>query len=107
MDETNFVNTNNPDSLRALITAYPNPFRDRVTIILKTTDTGNSGANATLEIYGIDGKLVRHFEQKIVNNEATFAWDASNDQGQSIPGGVYLAMAKSGRQTGILKLVKQ
>jgi Vault protein inter-alpha-trypsin domain len=107
IDETNFVSTGNPDSSALDIKAYPNPFKDLVRIELTNTDFGSSAKLATLEIYAVDGKLLRQFEQKLSGNKAVFSWDGKLDNGTAVKNGVYIAIAQVGSHRAILKLVRQ
>lgn len=53
------------------------------------------GKIASLSIYTIQGVLVKRLIQNYVLNKAgSFIWDGLNEQGQALPGGVYMMLAE-------------
>ncbi len=68
---------------------YPNPFKSHTTIRFSLSAQNK----IILKIYDISGKLVKSFtanNQKLSTNNY-FIWDGSDDSGQKLPNGVYIA----------------
>ena len=106
VDETQFTSTTDPGSADSLLTAYPNPFIDQVVFVLKG-DLNNAKTDATLEIYSIDGRLIRHFEQKPQGAEVSFTWNGADEGEKEVAAGLYVAIARTGGKSGVLKVVKR
>jgi hypothetical protein len=83
--------------LYALDQNYPNPFNPttniRFTIAAQLTD----GTFVRLSVYNILGGLVRTLvEQKFNPGQYVVQWDGRNDQGDSVPSGIYIYQLVSG-----------
>jgi flagellar hook assembly protein FlgD len=61
--------------------SYPNPFNSAVIINIE----GNIGKESLINIFDIEGRLVRKLA---VNNERAI-WDATDEDGQQVPSGIY------------------
>ncbi len=72
------------------LNGYPNPF------ILASEGSrfviNNLSANSEVKIYSIDGRLMRKFRREEVPG-AQVVWDGRDDNGESVPSGVYLFVA--------------
>jgi hypothetical protein len=82
-----------------LLTTYPNPMTNHLTI--KATNDDPSLYNASIDIFNIKGQLVRSL--KLVNNETN--WDGKDKQGRICPNGIYL-LRSSNRNTHTTKICK-
>ena len=69
---------------------HPNPFRE-VTCMDPGAPTGDPAGK--LCIYGIDGRLVRSFQE--LPESGSYAWDGTDSFGESVPSGTYLAVFES------------
>ena len=71
---------------------YPNPFVE----FTRIEYTLNRTSPVSIDIYAIDGKLIRRLVDTVQPKGVHVAvWDATNDRGASVPAGVYV-----GRVTG-------
>jgi hypothetical protein len=80
--------------------AFPNPFNSSTTIRFST---GSRAAPTRLAVYGIDGRLVKEFDEKWKmenGTEHSVVWDAGE-----LPGGIYLIRLESGAETRTVKAV--
>ena len=81
-----------------MITAYPNPMRDNLSIKLTQDDGAVNGENR-IEIYNIKGPLVRSIEVSKGETE----WDGKDKQGKHCPLGIYLLRFNESLTTKICK----
>ena len=72
---------------RAEIALWPNPFTSNVRIAVTALSTAAAEAPATLSIHDLSGRLVRRMTAPA---GASFDWDGRDDEGRSVPPGVYL-----------------
>ncbi len=68
------------------IICYPNPFNQEITI--KASNVGQD--QVTVEIYNTSGQLIKFLYQGTNNRNLDLKWNGTNDQGQTIPPGIYL-----------------
>lgn len=67
---------------------YPNPFNPQTTISFQLPE---SSEKVALEIYSIDGRLVRRFQNiAVTNNEGSIVWDGRDHQDETVSSGVYM-----------------
>ena len=81
-----------PQGSRAVVTNYPNPFDSRsgVTTIVYTLSTE---ADVTAKIYDLLGNLVREYPAVREHpGTATITWDGTNEAGQKVAMGGYIAV---------------
>ena len=78
-----------------LLTIYPNPVRDQLTI-----DLAQPSENVILNILSLDGKIIRNESLGSVQRSQTI-----NVQG--FPAGVYVLKITAGNNTYHLKFIKQ
>ena len=79
------------------ISAYPNPFNSKLSISVRNDISSN------IDIFDIDGGLVRHFDCRSGNS--TIVWDATDSKGVDIATGVYFIKAKGGSQEKTIKVI--
>lgn len=103
-DESQYTSTDDLNSSDSVLTAFPNPFVDRTTVLIK--NIGASEARVSFEIYDLKGQLVRLFELGVLNGETRVEWDGTGLSGSEAPAGMYLGMLKRGNQARVMKLVK-
>ncbi|HRP02729.1 MAG TPA: type IX secretion system sortase PorU [Candidatus Kapabacteria bacterium] len=69
--------------------AYPNPFESATNI--KFRHTSNIPTKANIEIYTINGQLIRFLQSDINTNfESEVNWDGNDNFGNQVPIGVYI-----------------
>ncbi len=74
---------------------YPNPFSFQTNIIIKLNQT----ENIKLEIYDIQGKLVKTFiNQTLQKGEYKFIWKAEDNHKKEVSKGLYFVRLQSGRK---------
>ncbi len=74
---------------------YPNPFSFQTNIIIKLNQT----ENIKLEIYDIQGKLVKTFiNQTLQKGEYKFIWKAKDNHKKEVSKGLYFVRLQSGRK---------
>jgi hypothetical protein len=78
------------------VNAYPNPFRENLTIKLQT----KSPLTANPEIFNIKGQLVRRLKtiDKSTEGNTSVIWDGKDEQGKTTETGIYLIRIKAGNQ---------
>jgi hypothetical protein len=82
-----------------LITTYPNPFLNSITIRTNSRDA----ALGDISIYNIKGQLIRSWKS-VRANELT--WDGKDNANKPVSKGIYLIKANQGKQTSTLKVIK-
>lgn len=80
------------------LSAYPNPFRDKLTLL---SDSKGSGI-AELKIYNLRGQLVR----KLESPQKALDWDGTNSDGFAVPKGIYIIRYREGDQSATVKVLK-
>jgi hypothetical protein len=106
--EVTTINSDVPSRFR-LYPAYPNPFNPSTNLRFDIPGSSRGKSNVRVEIFNSLGQRVRG----LVNANLTpgiykITWDAKNDSGQQLPGGVYYAVMATtySRETVKLILVK-
>jgi hypothetical protein len=98
--EYNVLNDDQVSSTPTIsISAYPNPFRQSLSISLNNT----SKALDEVSIYNIKGQLVRSWKD-IKTTE--LIWDGRNNDNQPFGSGIYLIRAKQGSNQSTIKVLK-
>lgn len=80
-----------PALVMADLNARPNPFNGRV--VLSLAAPGVDGPQA-LSIFDLRGHRVDEVILNMVGGQGRIQWDARDESGRTVPGGVYLAMAE-------------
>lgn len=73
------------------ISAYPNPFNSAIKLDITLPDE-----NTSLQIIDVNGRVVRDLSDDISTGRNSIIWDASSDNGDEMPSGVYMVRATSG-----------
>jgi len=77
--------------------AYPNPFNPEVTLSFQLSQDAEF---IQIQIYDIQGQLVNTLVQKLLSPGAHVAtWDGSNDQGETLPSGLYLVKLSNSQES--------
>lgn len=90
------------------VTNYPNPFRDTTYIVYGLT--GNVSASVDIEIYSMNGKLIRELTGPAENNMTVgwnrVEWDGRDKNGKVVGNDVYFYMIKATFGDGTKKTFK-
>ncbi|NUO18032.1 proprotein convertase P-domain-containing protein [bacterium] len=74
---------------------YPNPFTPEdgyTTFVLPIEEGSGNGAYVSIKIYDFSGRFVATvFEGSLADNNRAITWAGTNDQGEEVANGVYLA----------------
>jgi len=85
------------------VTIHPNPFRKQLVIDF----AGLSGKNLKFRIYNIQGELVKTFNGPDIHALQKIRWDGRNNNGDVVPGGIYLIEVTGDSGRIIRKVSKQ
>jgi hypothetical protein len=78
---------------------YPNPFKEQVTIVIQSANSEKLEVN----IYAMDGKLVRKLYREQTKIGGTLVWDGRNDHGVRVIAGTYMIKANDRIEKIVLK----
>ncbi len=98
------VPTQNPPGAyqNSLFQNVPNPFNPITTLLFETAD----GGRASITIYDITGRSVRHLvDESVAPGRYEAVWDARDDAGRSVASGLYLYRLGIGSFTDVKKMV--
>jgi flagellar hook assembly protein FlgD len=62
-------------------------------------------AHAEIEIYNVNGRLVRRLSEMLSSGESSLTWDGMDDRGSRAASGVYFARVQANEEAGKGKLV--
>jgi FlgD Ig-like domain len=101
------VGPSQPLPLMLSIRAAPNPSRGQVTLSIETRQAGGQ----RLEVQDVAGRTVRHLQAgEYAAGLRQLAWDGRDDQGRTLPAGVYRVAAYgtsgAGRATTLITLLR-
>lgn len=82
-----------------LLDAYPNPFNSSTQISI----TGDI-SECVIAIYDILGREVKTAAVKDIAGKTSFIWDGTNNSGDPVPSGIYVAKAISGDYAATTKI---
>jgi len=82
------------------LSVFPNPFVQTLSISVP----GMVGTNAEISIIDIQGRLI--FQKKISLNQLPLHWDGCNNEGNTVPKGVYLIKATTAGKSYFAKVIK-
>jgi hypothetical protein len=75
-----------------ITSAYPNPFNSNVVIVYSASNLGVQPPLVTLKVYDIQGRLVKTLvDDRIPMGTYRSVWDGTNDDGQPVASGTYIA----------------
>ncbi len=82
--------------------AYPNPFRNRTTIIYNLSQR----ENVSLKIYDATGQLIKTIvKEKQLPGRYQFDWNGTNEQNQKVGPGIYFYLIKTEKDTQCNKIL--
>lgn len=85
------------------LAARPNPFRATLDI----TFTLPAAGDVAVEIYDVNGRIVRRIDRRRFDaGENRIAWDATDDAGAPVVGGVYFVRATTGGHSHVQRVVR-
>jgi hypothetical protein len=83
---------------------YPSVSRGRVTIAYNVSKE-QSAKGIELKIYDISGRLVKSYALSPMLYAQNVVWNGDDDQGRSIPSGVYLVRLENGAESQVRKIL--
>ena len=89
------------------ITAFPNPFRDKIEIRLHGESENRCIGETEIKIYDVAGREVRHFilYPSSFILPAKLEWDGRDEAGKMLPPGVYLLKLESNGTSSVNKVI--
>jgi len=95
----------------ARIAAYPNPFRTKIDVRWKMTDTQMQDARSknqdiSLKIYDVTGRVIRQFNHLTNYQFNQITWYGDDQQGCAVPAGVYIVELISNKIKSTKKVIK-
>jgi hypothetical protein len=79
---------------------YPNPFNPSTTITFDLPGEADNRQHVNLTIYDLRGRRVRELiNTDLETGSHKIHWDGRNDQGESVPSGIYIYRLKAGGET--------
>ncbi len=98
-DEVGFIPTDiSPSSgdrlprYMVIESAYPNPFNSNVTIVYSASNLGPQPPQVKLQIFDIRGRVVRTLvDDRMPMGTYRAIWDGTNDRGEPVSSGTYIA----------------
>jgi|GEM_PF-2770313 len=85
---------------------YPNPFNPSTQVRFDIPGVAGETVNAIVNIYNSRGKLARRLiEDSLQPGQYRIHWDGRNDDGVSLPSGIYLLYIKAGSHAETIKMV--
>jgi hypothetical protein len=90
--------------INPVITAYPNPFRQNLSLQIKT----NHAATADISVYNLKGQKVRSLIRDELLSKGThdFSWNGLDSSGTSTASGIYFLRSKLDGKASLIKLLK-
>lgn len=90
------------------LSAYPNPFRNKLTIAFNIPENVDS-EQVIIRIYNVTGQVVKEIEVSagMAGQEFKFVWDKSDTNGSSIPAGQYIVVITGPGFTNSVNVVSQ
>ncbi len=94
-----------PDVIQAtVISAFPNPFDDRITIRISSENKGL----LNITVLGEDGrKISTLFSGKMAGNEENITWEGTDANGIKVQSGLYILHVSTANQSSYLKIIRK
>ncbi|MBF0433731.1 MAG: T9SS type A sorting domain-containing protein, partial [Fibrobacteria bacterium] len=85
------------------ISLYPNPFKDKLNISFEVKET----KLVELNVYGIDGKLVRNLSSTVLKpGRHNVSWNGRSNSGAELLSGQYFVRVNFGKQVMVKRVLK-
>ena len=97
-----FVSSTPDVSLSTVVSAWPNPFDDRITIRINTEFKGFVNVTVLSE----EGRRITSLG-KIRDNDGYITWEGNDANGIKVPSGLYILHVSSPNQSCYLKIIKK
>jgi hypothetical protein len=94
-----------PNDSITVFDVFPSPFSEQ---LLMNVCLGQCGASKALQIYDVNGRLVKSFnlQSTISNLKSTMTWDGTDEAGKSVPQGVYFVRLQACHNNSVKKVIK-
>jgi hypothetical protein len=99
-----FVNAT-PDVIKTpIVSAFPNPFDDRINIHISSENKGP----VNITILGEDGRMITPlFSGKLAGDEENITWEGNDANGMKVQPGLYILHVSSTNQSYFLKIIRK
>ncbi len=77
------------------MSVFPTPFNPKTTARFYVQEAGN----VNLDIFNVQGRVVKNFNQNASGGWMEISWNGRDDQGSSVPSGLYFLRASYGQQS--------
>jgi len=100
------TSANNFGEIKDTVSAYPNPFRENISIEIQLTETS---ALQDLSVYDIKGSLIYKFDKNLLKTgeRKTITWNGKSQNGKNLKSGIYLLVFRTAKTSKTIKIVKQ
>jgi hypothetical protein len=85
------------------ILAFPNPFKESLTLILEEM---SSHEEIKISFFTVAGELVYRFSERFEGEIYQLTWDGKNEKGEELASGLYLMKVDIGDHSEIIKVAK-
>ena len=99
-----FVNAT-PDVIKTpIVSAFPNPFDDRINIHISSENKGP----VNITILGEDGRMITPlFSGKLAGDEENITWEGNDANGMKVQPGLYILHVSTTNQSYFLKIIRK
>lgn len=88
----------------AVVSAFPNPFDDRITIRINSENKGPVNIN----ILDADGRMIKQlFSGKMAGDEENITWEGNDANGMKVQPGLYILHVSTTSQSYYLKIIRK
>jgi hypothetical protein len=99
-----FVTAIKDPSQAHFVTAYPNPFNDRITVHISSEGEGH----VNIIVLGEDGRMITTlFSGNMAGNEEYITWDGNDMFGHEVRPGLYILHVSTASQSYFLKIIRK
>ncbi len=86
-----------------MLSCYPNPFASHLNLDISLRD----GGNIVIRVFSLDGQLVKVWEESIPGSgKHLITWDGRDQQGFSLPSGIYITQVSGSGISKSIRVVK-
>lgn len=87
-----------------VVSAFPNPFDDRISIGISSENNGP----VKIEVFGEDGRIITTlFSGNITGDDENITWEGNDAKGVKVPPGIYLLHISTTSQSHYLKIIRK
>jgi hypothetical protein len=99
-----FVSTTPEITQAAVVSAFPNPFDDRITIHISSENIGP----VEITLLNEDGRIIKLlFSGKLAGDEENITWEGNDANGMKVQPGLYILHVSTSNQSYFLKIIRK